>query len=188
MSQFSTNPARRPVELIVAESSTCLGSKLKTCANARFPCRGAKLLGVQLNQTDLNRGGIREVGHHDLEIPRTGRHVERAPPVVPENPRGSLRYRRGLVPGRRQLPRSHPERGDRVGDGTLVRKGWGLHFEDYPILITVRDLQRDLNAELSTALTTCLTFDSVGGYDVLLVFDLQRLVWRNGGEHGRFTT
>lgn len=63
-----------------------------------------------------------------------------------------------------------------------------LHFEDYPILITVRDLQRDLNAELFTAPTICLTFDSVGCYDLLLVFDLQRLIWRNGGEHGRFTT
>lgn len=63
-----------------------------------------------------------------------------------------------------------------------------LHFADYPILVTVRDLQRDLTAELHTALTICLTLDSVGGYDLLLVFDLQRLVWRNVGEHGRFST
>ncbi|OZC49320.1 hypothetical protein CH289_17455 [Rhodococcus sp. RS1C4] len=63
-----------------------------------------------------------------------------------------------------------------------------LHFEDYPILVTVRELQRDQTAELSATLTICFTLDSLGGYDMLLVFDLQRLVWRNGGEHGRFST
>ncbi|WP_072804141.1 hypothetical protein [Rhodococcoides yunnanense] len=63
-----------------------------------------------------------------------------------------------------------------------------LRFEDYPVLVTVRDLGRDSTSEARTALGISVALDSFGGYDLLLVFDLQRLVWRNRGGDGRVTT
>ena len=54
-----------------------------------------------------------------------------------------------------------------------------LDFTAYPVVITIRDFDRDLarQEQLARAISTAL---AVQGYELLVVFDLQRLIERRG--------
>lgn len=57
---------------------------------------------------------------------------------------------------------------------------FGIRFEDFPIVITTRDLDSDKAREGRIATTIFEALRSTGGYRLIHVFDLQRLVARAG--------
>jgi hypothetical protein len=54
-----------------------------------------------------------------------------------------------------------------------------MDFSEYPMLITVRELDSDKSREAQLAQTVFDRLAGIGGYELLFVFDLQRLLARN---------
>ncbi len=54
-----------------------------------------------------------------------------------------------------------------------------LRFEDFPVLVTVPDLDNDPYAEQHCPLTIAAGLEVLGCYQLMVVFDLQRAVWRS---------
>lgn len=69
-----------------------------------------------------------------------------------------------------------------VGDHSVVEielshdfeEDFGMRFSDYPILITVRDLDKNKEREEDTARALFARLTDLEGYRALLVFNLQR--------------
>ncbi len=51
-----------------------------------------------------------------------------------------------------------------------------MPFEQYPALVTIRNLDADKEREKQTAQDIFERLQAIGGYDLLLVFDFQRLL------------
>ncbi len=60
---------------------------------------------------------------------------------------------------------------------------FGIPFSEYPIAITIRDLEGDKQREESAARSIFDNLASVGGYSQLLVFDLQKLLAASGNHY-----
>ncbi|MHC9293481.1 hypothetical protein ACRCUN_13495 [Mycobacterium sp. LTG2003] len=57
---------------------------------------------------------------------------------------------------------------------------FGMPFSSYPILATIRDLGNDKAREEQTARSIFDKIENIGGYDLLLVFNLQRKLAHSG--------
>jgi hypothetical protein len=52
----------------------------------------------------------------------------------------------------------------------------GMKFSSYPVLVTIRELGGDRSIEERTARTLFDELKAIGGYELLVVFNLQKLV------------
>ncbi|MGH3375822.1 MAG: hypothetical protein ACRDP6_13885 [Actinoallomurus sp.] len=56
---------------------------------------------------------------------------------------------------------------------------YGIPFSAYPMIVTIRDLDRDLERQESLARDVYGRLGALGGYSLLLVFDLSTLLERS---------
>ncbi|MDH6193454.1 hypothetical protein M2272_000075 [Mycobacterium frederiksbergense] len=77
--------------------------------------------------------------------------------------------------------------GDRMPNGVIEVElhhdfddDFGMKFSSYPTVVTVRELNADKTREEQLARTIFEKLRIIGGYELLLAFDLQRLVLQTG--------